>query len=169
MAKVLYLIGAPFLLFGIAIVLAADAALIFPPNVMLQAVFVTPVCFFLTSSVLAHFLSRFVIPLDHQGPNFRFVAFWGNVALLGLITAVLLAVAYFGFLTIIEGLVIFVVLFVAGQFELIRILQSAPNVYDVFDWRSCSCLKSRNCDVGRLDILGPPHYVLARIRPKGTP
>ena len=111
--------GAPLLLFAIAVVLAAGAALVMRPNVMQQAAFVVPLCFGITSSVLAYMVRRYVVPRDQQGPNFRFIAFWGNVGLMVLILMVFLVTAYFGVVTLIEGMVVSVVLFVAGQYGLV--------------------------------------------------
>lgn len=133
MAKALYLICVPFLMFAIAVALAAAAALIMPAGVMQQAVVVVPVFFVVTSSALAHLLRVFVVPVDQQGPHFTRTAFWGTLGGMVLITALLIVIAYFAVVSLIEAGIIWVVLAVVGQYGLIRYLLSTPTNYEVFD------------------------------------
>lgn len=132
-AKVLYLICVPFLMFAIAVALAAGAALVMPAGVMQQAVMIAPLFYIATSSALAQILRVLVIPVDQQGQNFTRVAFWGTMSLLVAITGLLAGVAYFGLVTLVEATVIWVVLVLLGQMGLIRVLPTPDKNFEVFD------------------------------------
>ena len=66
-AKALYLICVPFLMFAIAVALAAVAALVMPAGVMQQAAVIVPLFFLATSSALTQVLRVLVIPAGDQG------------------------------------------------------------------------------------------------------
>lgn len=131
--KIVYLVCVPFLMFAIAVALAAGAALLMPAGVMSQAVIVAPLFYLVTSSAFAQILRVFVIPMDQQGPKFTRKAFLGTLASLVLITGLLIGVAYFGLVSLIESAVIWTVMVVIGQYGLIRLLLSTPTNYEVFD------------------------------------
>ncbi len=131
--KVLYLISLPFLMFAIAVALSAGAALVMPAGVMQQATVVAPLFYVVTASALAHILRVFVIPLDQQGAHFTRKAFWGTLGILVGFTILLVSVAYFALVTLVEATVIWLVLVVAGQYGLIRYLLTTPTNYEVFD------------------------------------